>query len=169
MQKPSKSSMDLLIALKLRLIRAILFADLPKESISVIKAQITSALSTHGFDEECRHFIENDILPCFETLSSKVLSSKELELIYGKAHPLIFGISTLSDGIADKIKVVRGADIRGETSIEGPLKLGDDIDFIIVADEMLDIIKELFEDKVPYPILSYQAALYLLAKAPRTY
>jgi hypothetical protein len=169
LQKPHKSTMDLLICLKLKLIRATLYADLPKESISIIKAEIKAALSTKDFDEECRHFIENDILTCIDALSSKVISPKELELIYGKAHPLIFGISTLTDEIADKIKVVRGVDIRGETSIEGPLKLGEHIDFMIVADESFEIVKELFEDKVPYPILSYQAALYLLAKAPKTY
>jgi hypothetical protein len=123
-------------------------------------------LGVKKMDEECKTYIACELLPLMETLKPAFLSAKEAELIYGKAHPLILGISKLTDEISDKITVVRGTDIRGETSIRGPLFLGEHIDFIITSAESLEAVKELLQESVPYPILSYEEALYLLAKAP---
>lgn len=169
LRTPELGFIDLLISLKLKFIRACLFADLSKESIASIQAQIKAALAIKPMDEECSIFIEKDLLPLIETLKPTILKPQEAALIYGEAYPLILGISKLTDTLQDKIKIVRGTDIRGEISIRGPLSLGDDIDFIISSDETVELIQELFEKSVPYPILSYSEALYILAKAKKRY
>lgn len=153
-----------LLRCKCLLIRAYQFGDLADESFLIIKATLTTWYNANKLSPQCQLYMEKDFLPFLQNIKKMTISANLASIVAKKASPLLYGISCESDEVSEKInRRIRG-DVRLETSLRGPLQLGDLVDFAISSDpEAASILNEILK----YKVLSFDAGRYLLSRQNR--
>lgn len=154
-----------LFKLKIFLIRAYEYAELPSESLVHIQARLSTWTTKDSLHLKPKSFLINDLIPFLKSCKRSTLSPELTSIISKKAEALIYGISEESDEMHALInRRIRG-DVRLETSLKGPLKLGDHIDFAITSSKESASVLNSF---LPFKVLSFEAGVYLLSRQGKT-
>lgn len=154
-----------LFKLKIFLIRAYEYGDLPEESLIHIQARLSTWITNDSLQLKAKSYLINDLIPFLKSCKRSILSPELSSIISKKAEALIYGISEESDEVQSFVnRRIRG-DVRLETSLRGPLKLGDHIDFAITSSKESAGILNSF---LPFKVLSFEAGLYLLSRQGKT-
>lgn len=159
--KPSKDLTTQLDRLKIKLIRAVSYGHLPADSIPAIKAELLAWASAHHLDLKTLEAF----IGLLDTIKKEDLPSELEELIDTKAEPLLYGISSFSEESEDLINRRIKGDVRLETSLRGPLALGNLVDIAITSNPQA---AKMLNTLLPFPVLSFDAGKYLLSRQGKT-
>jgi hypothetical protein len=147
--------------LKIALIRAFEYADLPSESLVFIKFKLSQLATSDELQAKAKTYLIDDLLPFISKLHKTPLRPEIEAIVSSRASALIYGISEESEENSSLINRRITGDVKGETSLKGPLKLGSCVDFAITSCEIARLILNRI---LPFEVLSLDAGRYLLSR-----